>query len=65
MRLVVPATLTAQLDVTASPGGVHVDAGGVTYDGHDFRGAIGGGGPFTVRVRAEDGSIAVLGRGGP
>lgn len=65
VRLIVPGSIAAQLDVTSSSGGIHVAAGGVTRDGQDFHGAIGGGGPFTVRLHADSGSITVIEQTGP
>ena len=65
VRLVVPATIAALLEVVTSPGGVHVAAGGATHDGRDFHGALGGGGPFTVRIETESGSVVVVDQVGP
>jgi DUF4097 and DUF4098 domain-containing protein YvlB len=62
---VVPPGAAFQLETTTGSGSVEVDVGGFTHDGEDFRGPVGGGGPFAVRASTTSGSIAVIERAEP
>lgn len=56
--LEVPPGAPMHLDLMSESGDVHVNTGGVDYDGSEYVGEVSGGGP-TLHIRASSGSIHV------